>query len=196
MNVLVLCGGQGSRLGYDGQKCCVPMPDGRPFLLHRLEQLVRGGATQFHLLISHRADDVFSALGHWDDHVPINLIWDEGTGPWNAVKEATRYVHAKTFWVANGDTWLEHRMRGGTTPMMVVTTNLETEPANIDQMYLDCGLYHVNRDRPTPTWWTYDITDQRPFTMNTPAQLEDLHAHLRGYRESLGDRDLGEAPVG
>ena len=180
MNVAVLCGGKGTRLGYPGQKCCIEVA-GRPFLLWRLDQLVRAGATNLHLLVSHSADEVFSAVGKWDNHTPINFIYDEGIGPWEAVKESTRYIPSRTFWVANGDTWLEHRMRGGTVPTMVVTTNQETEPHNIDGEYLDCGLYHVSKDRPTPSWFIYDVIDQRPYTMNTPEQLEELDAYLRGF---------------
>ena len=182
VNVAVLCGGKGTRLGYDGQKCCVPV-HGRPFLLHRLDQLVRCGATSLHLLVSHEAEDVFSTVGKWEPSIPINYIYDDGDGPWAAVEDAVDFIDAGTFWVANGDTWLEEPLqpswRPNAVPLMVVTTNDETEPHNIDGKYLDCGLYRVSRKHPVPSVWSYRVIDTRPYTMNTPEQLEDL-------REALG----------
>lgn len=189
MNTAVLCGGKGTRLGYDGQKCCVPV-NGRPFLLHRLDQLVRCGATQLHLLVSHEAEEVFSVVGKWESPIPINYIYDDGAGPWEAVRDAVYdddgrlldIIDTPTFWVANGDTWLEEPLqpswRPNAVPLMVVTTNDETEPHNIDGKYLDCGLYRVSRKHPVPAIWSYRVIDTRPFTMNTPEQLEELRAHL------------------
>lgn len=181
MNVAVLCGGKGTRLGYDGQKCCIPVHS-RPFLLHRLDQLVRCGATQFHLLVSHEAEEVFSALGKWRSDIPVNFIYDDGNGPWEAVRQAVDYIDSRTFWVANGDTWLEEPLqpsyRPAITPLMVVTTNDETEPYNIKGQYLDCGLYRVSRKNPVPSVWMYRVITTRPYTMNTPEQLEELCAHL------------------
>lgn len=189
MNVTVLAGGKGTRLGYDGQKCCIPVA-GRPFLLHRLDQLVRNGATNLHLLVSHASEEVFSVIGQWEDKTPINFIYDEGIGPWEAVRNAVDYIPSKFFHVANGDTYLETPLKpwasSNAVPMMVVTQN-SSVPMNLRGGWLDAGLYRVSRNNPTPDFWFRRETTARAYTINTREQLEETDAALRGLCQSISD---------
>lgn len=136
--VAVACGGLGTRLGFDGQKCLVPVA-GRPFLAWKLDQLTGHGATELHLLVSHRAPDVLHAIGNDWNGIPVHYHHDPGAGPWAAADAASEhmpFVH----WFTYGDVLFDWDLRDSMMPYAVFTTNHPTEPAN-SPYGLDAGMY-------------------------------------------------------
>lgn len=178
--VAVACGGRGTRLGFDGQKCLVDV-GGRPFLHWKLDQLIDGGADEFHLLISHRPGDVVDAVGSTWQGRPVRYHYDDGIGPWAAAdkaSEAMPYAPLGPHWVTWGDVLVDYPLRESMFPYIVVTTNHPTEPANTPHG-LDAGLYHRwgKSKRFIPK-----VIDTRTWQCNTPESLEECRANLARHR--------------
>ena len=176
--VAVACGGKGTRLGYDGQKCLLPIA-GRPFLAWKLDQLAEQGATELHLLIGHRGADVLELVGSNWEGIPVRYHHDDGVGPWAAADAATAhmpFVH----WFTYGDVLLDYPLRESLMPYMVITTNHPTEAANT-RWGLDAGLYF--------RWGKSKLsipklTDARTWQINTPEALEETGAYLELSRQA------------
>lgn len=189
-HVVVACGGLGTRLGYDGQKCLVPIA-GRPFLHYKLDELLANGATQIDLLVAHAWKDVRAATKGYD----VDCIVDDGHGPWAAVERIAEYM-PEMFWVTWGDTLFDQPLDQPYTPLRFITPELGLETANVGKQFLDAGLYHVHRDRPHPDWWMEQVRHVSTWTINTPEQLERTSAHLRRQRRPGRNRGMGRPPVG
>ena len=174
MRVVILAGGTGRRLGYPGQKCCIPIA-GRPFLHWKLDQLYEHGATDIDILVSHAAGEVARVTADF----PVNLIEDPGEGPWNAVRwYALTHAQAASFIVTYGDTLLDVPFPDK-SPSMVVTRHTGPYlPSNLLGEYIDAGLYRVARDHPLSTMWRFIETSHRPWTCNTPEQYAETEKYL------------------
>jgi MobA-like NTP transferase domain len=166
--VAVLCGGLGTRLGYEGQKCLVPV-EGRPFLHWKLDQLIRHGASDIHLLVSYRAEDVWDSVTarEWDAQVRWHV--DAGEGKWaahdRAVDDGLPFVH----WVTYGDCLLDVPLKHSLYPYVYVN----------DEHPCDAGVIY--------TWgkakkFLPKHTGARSFHVNTPEDLEVTRASVRRYR--------------
>ena len=189
--VVIACGGRGIRLGYEGQKCCVPVA-GRPFLHWKLDELVCNGATDIILLVSHHADETIETAQQWG-----TVAWkrDEGRGPWQAVTElAACFYTDDPFWVTWGDTLYDHPIEGP-APLRYLTTELGDERPNVGKL-LDAGLYHVKQSDPAPTWFMDRVTDIPTWTINTPEQLARTSAHLVRHGQPGRNPRVGSTPVG
>lgn len=181
--VAILCGGLGTRLGVEGQKCLADTA-GRPFLHWKLDQLAENGATDFYLLVSHESSAVQRMVGDDWYGLPVSYIRDEGVGAWEAHDLAAPqmpFVH----WLTYGDVLLDYPLRPSLYPYMVVTANSPVEPYNINGEFLDAGLYYC--------WggskrFLLKETPERTWQINTPDQLGALSENLRGYRVAVGDR--------
>lgn len=180
MRVVVLAGGTGRRLGYPGQKCCVPIA-GRPFLHWKLDQLTEQGATEIDMLVSHAWREVEETVAPYPS---VRLLEDPGEGPWNAVRwYAHHHASTRAFIVTYGDTLLDCEFPD-TSPSMVVTRHTGPYlPSNLLGEYIDAGLYRVSRDHPLSTMWRFVETSVRPWTINTPEQYEETSAYLDRHRE-------------
>lgn len=102
MLTVVLCGGRGTRLGYDGQKCMAPVA-GRPFIVHKINNLRALGHTDLYFLTGHEGDEI-------EEHVhqagyPYRR--DVGLGRGLALLEAHDSL-PDWFWLTYGDTLLEY----------------------------------------------------------------------------------------
>jgi molybdopterin-guanine dinucleotide biosynthesis protein A len=172
--VAVACGGLGTRLGYRGQKCLVTVAD-RPFLHWKLDQLVSGGADEFHLLVSHGAVDVLDAVGSMWEGRPVIYHYDEGVGPWEAANQASEsmpFAH----WFTYGDVLVDYPLRESMFPYMVVTKNHPTEAANTPHG-LDAGFYHRwGKSR----LFIPKFIESRTWQANTLESLEECRGHLVG----------------
>ena len=168
MLVIVLCGGRGTRLGASGQKCCVQIA-GRPFLQWKMEQLTRNGATEFMFLTTTPyIQEVRNVVGDW----PVAI--DRGRGQWHAMSESLDFVPpGETYYISNGDTWVETPLLTVHPPTMYVTRNTP-EPFNVQsRTALDIGLYCVSSDS-VGAPWEYQLVNARPFHLNTRESMEAL----------------------
>ena len=193
-HVVVACGGQGTRLGYTGQKCLVPI-DGRPFLYYKLDELRANGATSYTLLVAHHSETVYSAVRDEWRGLPVYYHHDSGRGPWEAVRDAAPQL-PETFWVTWGDTLFDQPLDQPYQPLRFITPELGVERPNVGKQFLDAGLYHVNRDDPCPRWWMEQVRHIPTWTINTPDQLERTRAHIRRHSSTSGDRGMERASVG
>jgi NDP-sugar pyrophosphorylase family protein len=115
MEVIVLCGGLGTRLASvapDIPKALAPIA-GRPFLEWQLGLLHRQGLQRFILATGHRADLVEAALGDGSE-MDVSLIYARerrqlGTG--GAARNALTMTHGSPLLVANGDTYYPFDLR-------------------------------------------------------------------------------------
>jgi hypothetical protein len=102
-HVAILCGGKGTRLGYDGQKCLIETA-GRPFLCWKLDQLADRGAEHFHLLVSYLAEEVRWVVRDDWHGIPVTYHYDIGANPIHAHHTANLpYFH----WLTYGDSILD-----------------------------------------------------------------------------------------
>lgn len=150
-----------------GQKCLVDVA-GRPFLYWKLEQLVANGATELHLLCSYRYLDVMDAVDAWDHDTLVIYHLDDGIGQWaahdKAVDEGLPFVH----WLTYGDSLLDVPLAHSKLPYVYVN----------DEHPRDAGVIY--------TWgkakkFIPKYTTERAHHLNTPADLEETRAHIRGY---------------
>lgn len=162
--VAILCGGLGTRLGSDTQKCLTPV-NGRPFLHWKLDQLTRSGATDFHLLVAHQAAEVESSIGAtWGD-IPVDYHLDSGLGQAEAHLLAAPYLPF-THWLTYGDCILDAPLRHSLCPYVYVN----------EEFPWDAGLRYC--------WGASTLaipkrTSAQSIHINTPANLEQAHANLR-----------------
>jgi hypothetical protein len=181
MRVVVLAGGTGTRLGYDGQKCCIPIA-GRPFLHWKLDQLYEHGATHIDILVSHAKAEVAETVHLFPD---ITLYEDPGTGPWNAIRwYALSQRPPKSFLVTYGDTLLDVPFPDVVNSMLVTRHTGPHIRPNLLGEWVDAGLYRIGADHPFAERWRFLPTATRPWTLNTPEQYEETDAYLRRHSES------------
>ncbi|MGC4121961.1 MAG: NTP transferase domain-containing protein [Myxococcales bacterium] len=116
MQVVVLAGGLGTRLGERGRglpKSLVPIA-GRPFLDHQLELLSRGGATRALLCVGHLGGMIRDHLSRSHPPIPVELV-DDGPNPagtGGAVRSAVeRGLCDERFLVTYGDSYLRADLR-------------------------------------------------------------------------------------
>ena len=109
-DVVILCGGRGTRLGLLTEKTPKPLlpVGGHPFLLRLLLQLEQEGFSRFILAAHYLADHFRTLLSTYNDVVPnVDLIVEEeplGTG--GALRHAAGRVGTATFVAINGDSWV------------------------------------------------------------------------------------------
>lgn len=108
--VLILCGGLGTRLGARSKttpKCLVEV-NGRPFLQHQLDWLLKQGIQKVLLCVGHHGIQVFEHFG--TSYQGLNLLYSiEGEKPRGksyALKNALPWISELEFFVLNGDTYL------------------------------------------------------------------------------------------
>lgn len=155
MNVYVLCGGKGTRLG-EPVKCLTDI-NGTPFIEKKIEWLRRDGAKRITLLVGPYVQEFA--------YLRLPMISDEQTG----IPNALRYVPDNTWWTM-GDVLMRHRLNEPDSPRMIVKRS--GDHPNIAGIYLDCGLYYGKQD------FTLVETREATHTINTPQDLEETRAAL------------------
>lgn len=157
--VAILCGGRGTRLGYPGQKCMVPIL-GRPFLAYKIDQLYDLGATSIHLLVSYESDEVRDYFGSWPTYHE-----DPGHGVTLAHRLASRtlpFVH----WVTYGDCLLDAPLHESSMPYVWVN-EAHPDDAGLMMAWGSSFLFHRKQ------------TDAPSYHINTPADLARTEEYLR-----------------
>lgn len=158
-HVAVLCGGQGTRLGYPGQKCMVPIL-GKPFLAYKIDQLYDLGADVIHLLVGHHADEVRDYFGSWPTY-----HYDKGVGITVAHRLAAQhlpFVH----WLTYGDCLLDAPLHESSMPYVWVNDEHPND-AGLMMCWGQSFLFHRKR------------THARSYHINTPADLARTEEYLR-----------------
>ncbi len=165
--VAVLAGGKGTRLGYDGQKCLAPVA-GRPFLDWKLDRLLMVGATELHLLVSYRADDVRDLVGDDWFGVPVTYHYDNGANRVHAHHCADLpFFH----WLTYGDCLLDVPLVYRPWPYRY--TNTEFADAGVMFCWGRSSRFAPRK------------TEARSYHLNTRADLAECEAYLRGAHEDL-----------
>jgi NDP-sugar pyrophosphorylase family protein len=137
MKVLILAGGQGTRIRAlfpDGPKGLIPIR-GKPFLQWRIEQLIDQGFGEFVLCLGYRSEQIRDYFGDgtmWNVRVEYSLEV-EPMGTAGALRVAAPFLR-ETALVVNGDTYLaidhrvlvaahrEQRRRGGVLGTLALVT--------------------------------------------------------------------------
>ncbi|MBI3318706.1 MAG: NTP transferase domain-containing protein [Candidatus Omnitrophica bacterium] len=115
VDVVILCGGKGSRLGALTRRTPKPLLPigGEPFLSLLLKKLKQEGFSRFALAIHHRADCFEEFLGRYRTRFPgLRLVLEPlplGTG--GALKNALSFIQSSTWVALNGDSWVEQTLR-------------------------------------------------------------------------------------
>ena len=108
MDVLILCGGFGTRLGSELQDRPKPMVDinGRPFLDFLIEHIASFGFTRFILCTGHKSQYIENYYRQ-KQIVPQWMISEEKTplGTGGALKNAEHLIQSECFVVLNGDSF-------------------------------------------------------------------------------------------
>lgn len=158
-HVAVLCGGKGTRLGYPGQKCMVPIL-GKPFLAYKIDQLYNLGADQIHLLVSHNASEV---TDYFRGAFPIH--YDAGYGVTNAHRQAAMYL-PWVHWLTYGDCLLDAPLHESSMPY-VWTNDEHPDDAGLMMCWGASFLFHRKH------------TDAPSYHINTSADLARTEEYLR-----------------
>lgn len=108
-DVVILCGGRGTRLGVLSERCPKPLlpVGGRPFLLHLLLGLREEGFARI-LLAAHYLAEQFEAFvsAHQDLGLTLRLLVEpEPLGTGGALRHAACHVPSPVFIAMNGDGW-------------------------------------------------------------------------------------------
>ncbi len=158
MRVAVLCGGKGTRLG-EPVKCLTEVA-GRPFMDWKLEQLERLGATAVTLVVGPH-EQAFARYG-------LPMVAD----PQEGIQAALAACGVNAWWTM-GDVLLEQ-------PLVGVGEIVFVRPGTqVGGLWLDCGLYRGRGP------WQMVETAAVPHHINTPDDLAECEAYLRGAHENL-----------
>jgi dTDP-glucose pyrophosphorylase/DNA-binding MarR family transcriptional regulator len=109
-DVVILCGGRGTRLGHLTQS--IPKPllpiGGKPFLLRLMLHLREEGFGRFILAAHYLADQFQDFLLKYRSELPeVKLVIEpEPLGTGGALRHATDHVKSHTFVAINGDSWV------------------------------------------------------------------------------------------
>lgn len=217
MQVVILCGGLGSRLKSISGDVPKPLVDvlGKPFLLHQIDLLVSQGFTRFLLLAGYRGDIFLPVLSSSHCQIDISIEPDPmGTG--GALEFAEHFLD-KQFLLLNGDTYLNifyqelvdsfeaHSAYGLISAFTQARMNLKTEPNNLrlegehvvaykkgstqsDLTHLDAGAGVFCKER----LFNYFSSYKAPYSLEEdvwPLMIKDRK--LMAYRISGKPYDIG-----
>jgi histidinol-phosphate phosphatase family protein len=141
LDVVVLCGGRGTRLGPLTRATPKPLLPvaGRPFLLHVLRRLRREGARRILLAAGYLGEQfksfVRDAARDLAGPGPEVLVEPEPLGTGGALRHAAEAVRTETFIAMNGDSWfaqplapvLQDHARAGRDATVVVIPTASVE---------------------------------------------------------------------
>lgn len=106
IDVAILCGGFGTRLGLPDKPKCLAEVAGRPFLDHLLALLHRHGAEHIILLAGHRGEQV--AAHPFPADFRVETVQDtQPDGTAKALIRAAPCLRSPYILVCNGDTWTD-----------------------------------------------------------------------------------------
>jgi D-glycero-alpha-D-manno-heptose 1-phosphate guanylyltransferase len=115
IDVVVLAGGMGSRLGELSINTPKPMQKilDTPFLEYLLNYLVSFNFKRIILSVGYRSETIMDYFGDTYKDTKIEYSTeDEPMGTGGAIKKAMSLISSKEFFVLNGDSYLEHDFNG------------------------------------------------------------------------------------
>lgn len=196
VDVVILCGGLGTRLGALTQKTPKPLLKigNVPFLFFIIENLHRQGFRRFFLAAHYLSDQFFDFAKEHEDRFPnIKVIVEEtplGTG--GSVRHAAEYIASKTFIALNGDTFIDQplvpvmdyhlRQKNIFTLVAVSTLNVEGGVRDKGGLVLDGDgtildfQGHQSQDELWVNGGLYAVEKQK--IMNWPLERYDLEKNL------------------
>lgn len=154
VDVIVLCGGRGSRLGTLTARMPKPLLPiaGRPFLLGLLSRLQGEGFRRFILAAHYLAGRFAEFIAEHQKAFPeMQLVVEpEPLGTGGALRHAVQGVGSATFLALNGDTWLHQEMK----PVLEdhqrqgsVFTALGVQAGNVDGGSAQKGVWQMDASR-------------------------------------------------
>ncbi len=146
IDVLILCGGQGSRLATVLDDCPKPMAkmDHRPFLDILIDYFAKFGFRRFVLCAGHKSEviqDYYSRKNSGLEYVISNEQIRLGTA--GAVKNAQRFINSDPFVVANGDSFCSadlaefYNFHLSKKPLMSMVVTESEDAADCGRVVLD-----------------------------------------------------------
>lgn len=110
MQVILLCGGLGTRLREVVKDVPKPMApvNGRPFMQLQVDRLIDSGATKIIFAVGYKKEIIRDFFG--DEYRGVPIIYSEEDTPLltgGAMKKALQYIDEDDAVVINGDIWLE-----------------------------------------------------------------------------------------
>ena len=177
IDVLILCGGQGSRIRHllpVGYPKCMADVNGTPFVDILIEKLTSAGFDRLVFLAAYGGDvldgylrDKYAGPGNqW-----LTVMQREQLGTGGAVLNAEFAVESDPFFVANGDTWTDFDL-ASMADCHVQTNGLAT--VAVDGNMRNCGVF---------------VFSKRIFEamreMDRPFSTEDLFAELGRRHETV-----------
>ncbi len=110
-DVVILCGGKGTRLGSLTAEMPKPLLEvgGEPFLLRLIDRLRREGFTRIVLAAHYKAEKFEAFLSkHRAELAGVELVVEpEPLGTGGALRTAVDHLNSPAFVVLNGDTWVQ-----------------------------------------------------------------------------------------
>lgn len=142
LDLVVLCGGRGTRLG--GLSATTPKPllpvNGQPFVLHVVRRMAREGCTRILLAAHYLAEQFAAFVRTYQAEFPgLELaVEPQPLGTGGALRFAAEQVRTPTFLALNGDSWLpqplapvlEQHVQAGRrfTAVVIPPSHIEGEP--------------------------------------------------------------------
>jgi len=113
-DMIVLCGGKGTRLGVRTSSTPKPLllVGGKPFLLRLLLQWHREGVRRFILATHYLADqfqEIVAEHAHLFGRIDV-VVEPEPLGTGGGLKNAASFVETPTFFAANGDSYVSQAL--------------------------------------------------------------------------------------
>ena len=109
MQVIILCGGLGTRLREVVKDVPKPMApiNGKPFMQLQVDRLIDFGVNKIIFAVGYKKEIIKDFFG--DEYRGVQLVYSEEDTPLKtggAMKKALRYVDEEDVVVMNGDIWL------------------------------------------------------------------------------------------
>lgn len=134
--VLILAGGRGTRLSgliSDLPKPMAPI-NGKPFLYHLMADLRNKGIEHFVLSVGYKHEIIKDYFGDEFMEAKISYaIEKEPLGTGGAIKHASHFCTENTFWVINGDTFVDINLES----FYHDCTNMDLSIALLEMNYID-----------------------------------------------------------
>jgi glucose-1-phosphate cytidylyltransferase len=202
-DVVVLCGGRGTRLREHTQSIPKPLVEigGRPILWHVIQIYAVQGFRRFVLCTGHKGEliESFAASETWPEGVRVECVdTGEHTPTGGRVKLAEPHVHGETFCATYADGVADidlpaeiafHHEHGGTATMALVRPLLQWGVARLDGSSRVAGFH----EKPRSEHWinggffcferrVFDVLDESSVLEREPLEALAADGELHGYR--------------
>jgi len=145
MEVIILAGGKGTRLGLDVPKPMAPIHD-KPFIKYLMDYWISQGASRFIISVGHQAAMIMNNIGRVYEDIPVYYAMETvpmGTG--GGLMLAYQYLRSPfPFVVVNGDTYFQldfqHLLHEHTDCHADITIAMRTNLENAGTYIMQAGV--------------------------------------------------------